>query len=63
METPEDMVKAYKDKQKNKMNEEDYKMIKAISTYEVDDIKKIVRELHSISKELNTLNNILRRMK
>lgn len=63
METPEEMVEAYKNKQKNKIDKEDLPMIKAISTYEVDDVKKIVKELHAISKELNTLNNILRRMK
>lgn len=62
METPEEMLEAYKKKQKNKIAEEDHQMIKAISTYQVDDVKKIVKELYAISQELNTLNKILRRM-
>lgn len=61
METPEEILEAYKKKQKNKIAEEDQLMIKAISTYETDDIKKIIKELHTISQELNTLNRILRR--
>lgn len=61
METPEEILEAYKKKQKNKIAEEDQLMIKAISTYETDDIKKIIKELHAISQELNTLNRILRR--
>lgn len=61
MEIPEEMLEAYKKKQKNKIIQEDQQMIKTISTYDVDDVKKIVKELHAISQELNTLNKILRR--
>lgn len=56
METPEDKINAY-----NKNTEKD-PMIKAISTYEVDDVKKIVKELQGINQKLDTLNKILRRM-
>ena len=63
METPEEMVEAYKKKQKNKIAEEDQQMIKAISN--VDEMskgfQKIAKELHSISQELKILNNTLRR--
>lgn len=63
METPEEMVEAYKKKQKNKIAEEDQQMIKAISN--VDEIskgfQKIAKELHAINQELNILNKNLRR--
>lgn len=54
METPEDMVEAYKNKQSAKIKAED-------AQFEQAELKKITKELHSISQELNTLNKILRR--
>lgn len=56
--TPESMLDAYKAKQKAKIDEEDKVIYKGLQP---DDAKKIIKELHSISQELNTLNRILKR--
>lgn len=54
METPEDILQAYKEKQKAKINAED-------AQFEQSELKKIAKELHAINQELNALNKILRR--
>lgn len=56
--SPENMLDAYKTKQKAKIDEEDKIMLKGLQS---DDAKKIIKELHSISQELKTLNQILKR--
>ena len=63
METPEEMVEAYKKKQKEKIAQEDQQMVKTILQIDnmSSDFQKLVKELHTISQELKTLNQILRR--
>lgn len=56
--SPENMLDAYKIKQKAKIDEEDKIMLKGLQSEEA---KKIIKELHSISQELKTLNQILKR--
>lgn len=56
--TPENMLDAYKTKQKAKIDEEDKMILKGLQS---EDAKKIIKELHSISQELKTLNQILKR--
>lgn len=63
METPEEMVEAYKNKQKDKIAQEDEALNRIISkNRDIENgFNKIAKELHAISQELNTLNKLLRR--
>ena len=63
METPEEMLEAYKKKQKNKIAEEDQQMMKTIHAVDntSNDLQKIVKELHGINQKLDLLNKTLRR--
>jgi hypothetical protein len=63
METPEEMLEAYKKKQKNKIAEEDQQIMKTIKAVDntANDLQKIAKELHGINQKLDLLNKTLRR--
>lgn len=58
LETPEDLLDAYKEKQKDRIAKEDHQLNNAKALIILD---KIGRELGNINKELNQLNKILKR--